>query len=77
MVPTIDEFGGYSSRLRIPDSNLYVGSADDTAQNLASDNQLSKQNGIKIRIQTSTDKPPALKKKSKSDLPMQTTEPTA
>ena len=42
MVPTIDEFGGYSSRLRIPDSNLYVDSADDTAKKLASDNQLPK-----------------------------------
>lgn len=28
MVPTIDEFGGYSSRLRIPEASLNYGSGD-------------------------------------------------
>ena len=32
MVPTIDEFGGYSSRLRIADDNMKFGSSSDDAK---------------------------------------------
>ena len=64
MVPTIDEFGGYSSRLRIPDKIQCVSGAEDATKKIASNDKMQKTNSFKIKIQTSVT---AAKKKGLSD----------
>ena len=53
MVPTIDEFGGYSSRLRIPETSLNLGVNKENSADEASDSKPAKPRNVKTKAQNS------------------------
>ena len=58
MVPTIDEFGGYSSRLRIPESSQQGANVEPTSGEEITESKKSKPRNIKNKAQNSANQNP-------------------